>query len=62
MHNCSRPDCSFCAKTTQLSLDERENSESNNDGTRLCGVDLMCSQLENAHSELSTQQSDDFLV
>ena len=67
MHDCRGPDCSFCnwRKDTPIELGwERllEDSESNNGGTRLCGVDLTCSQLENHHCVLSTQQTADFLA
>ena len=67
MHHCNGPDYSFCSwrKDNPIELGwERllDDSESNNGGTRLCGVDLTCLQLENPYSELSTQQTDEFLA
>ena len=67
MYDCRGPDCSFCnwRKDNPIELGwERllEDSESNNGGTPLCGVDLTCSQLENPHSVLSTQQTADFIA
>ena len=36
--------------------------ESQKGGTSLCGVDLMCSQLEDPYCKLSMQQTADFLA
>ena len=39
-----------------------DSDESSNGGPVLCRVELTCSQLENPYSELSTQQTADFLA
>ena len=67
MHRCGGPDCSFCAWRRQNPIDlglERllDDSASNSGGSRLCGVELTCSQLEDPYTELSTQQRADLLA
>ena len=70
VHRCGGPDCSFCAWRRQNLLDlgwERllDDSASNSGDSgdsRLCGVELTCSQLEDPYTELSTQQTADFLA
>ena len=63
MHQCTGSDCSYCTwrKDNPIELGwERLLETPESDISNLCGVDLTCTQVDNPHHELSTQQIADF--
>ena len=64
MHRCSGTSCSFCAwrRNNPLELGWERLLDDSESGARLCGVDLSSYQLENPYTEISTQQTADFLA
>ena len=65
MHSCAGPDCTFCAwrKDNPIELGwERLLDPEEAAATTVCRVDLTTSQLLDPSSELSTQQTTDFLA
>ena len=66
MHSCTEPDCTFCAWRKENPIElwwERllDPEEACSSHTTLCGVDPTSSQLLDPSSDLSTQQTTEFL-
>ena len=67
MHSCAGPNCTFCAwrkeNPIELGWERLLNSEGAcSSSATLCGVDLTSSQVLDPTSDLSTQQTTDFLA